>query len=83
MPIPMLRLREFRGVAGQFGGSKWSCKNEGSKIAHHGFSSEIVFLIGMSEIFKRGDHVTWNSETGGVRGVVIKKVFNDREFDEI
>jgi len=37
----------------------------------------------MSEIFRRDDHVTWNSETGGVRGVVIKKVFNDREFDEI
>jgi hypothetical protein len=47
-------------------------KIEGSKIPRHGLSSGIVFLIGMSEIFKRGDHVTWNSETGRVRGVIIK-----------
>ena len=29
----------------------------------------------MSKIFKRGDHVEWNSEAGRVRGVIIKKVF--------
>ena len=31
----------------------------------------------MSKIFKRGDHVEWNSEAGRVRGVIIKKVTSD------
>jgi len=28
----------------------------------------------MPKVFKRGDHVQWNSEAGLVRGVIIKKV---------
>ena len=28
----------------------------------------------MSKMFKRGDHVEWNSEAGRVRGVILKKV---------
>ena len=31
----------------------------------------------MPRIFKRGDHVAWNSEAGRVRGVIIKKVTSD------
>jgi len=31
----------------------------------------------MPKIFKRGDHVEWNSEAGRVRGVIIKKVVFD------
>lgn len=30
--------------------------------------------------FKRGDHVSWNSEAGRVRGVVLKKVVSDLNF---
>ncbi|MGH9739095.1 MAG: HVA1 family protein [Candidatus Acidiferrales bacterium] len=28
----------------------------------------------MSNTFKRGDHVEWNSEAGRVRGTIIKRV---------
>jgi hypothetical protein len=28
----------------------------------------------MAKIFRRGDHVEWNSEAGRVRGVIVKKV---------
>jgi hypothetical protein len=31
----------------------------------------------MPKIFRRGDHVEWNSEAGTVRGVIIKKVVSD------
>jgi Hypervirulence associated proteins TUDOR domain len=31
----------------------------------------------MPKIFKRGDHVEWNSEAGRVRGVIIKKVVSN------
>src|ERR1051326_6196529 len=31
----------------------------------------------MPKIFRRGDHVEWNSEAGRVRGVIIKKVVSD------
>ena len=31
----------------------------------------------MAKIFKRGDHVEWNSEAGRVRGVIIKRVVSD------
>ena len=31
----------------------------------------------MPKIFKRGDHVEWNSEAGRVRGVIIKKVISN------
>ena len=31
----------------------------------------------MPRIFKRGDHVEWNSEAGRVRGVIIKKVVSN------
>ena len=31
----------------------------------------------MPTIFKRGDHVEWNSEAGRVRGVIIKRVVSD------
>ena len=31
----------------------------------------------MARIFKRGDHVEWNSEAGRVRGVIIKKVISN------
>ena len=31
----------------------------------------------MPKIFKRGDHVEWNSEAGRVRGVIVKKVISD------
>lgn len=27
----------------------------------------------MLKIFKRGDHVAWNSEAGGVRGVILNQ----------
>jgi hypothetical protein len=31
----------------------------------------------MAKTFKRGDHVEWNSEAGGVRGVIFKRVVSD------
>ncbi len=31
----------------------------------------------MARIFKRGDHVEWNSEAGRVRGVIIKKIISN------
>jgi hypothetical protein len=31
----------------------------------------------MFKTFKRGDPVEWNSEAGGVRGVIFKKVVSD------
>jgi len=31
----------------------------------------------MSKMFKRGDHVEWNSEAGMVRGVIVKKVVSN------
>ncbi len=31
----------------------------------------------MAKTFKRGDHVSWNSEAGRVRGTIIKKVVSD------
>jgi hypothetical protein len=31
----------------------------------------------MPKIFRRGDHVEWNSEAGRVRGVVIKKAVSN------
>ena len=29
-------------------------------------------MMGMSQTFKRGDHVSWNSEAGRVRGRIIR-----------
>ena len=34
----------------------------------------------MPKMFKRGDHVAWNSEAGRVRGVVLKKIISDTQF---
>jgi hypothetical protein len=34
----------------------------------------------MSKTFKRGDHVSWNSEAGRVRGTVMNKVVSDVTF---
>ena len=34
----------------------------------------------VSKIFKRGDHVAWNSEAGRVRGVILKKVVSNVRF---
>ncbi|HEX2663175.1 MAG TPA: DUF2945 domain-containing protein [Candidatus Acidoferrum sp.] len=34
----------------------------------------------MDKMFKRGDHVEWNSEAGRVRGVILKKVVSDARF---
>lgn len=34
----------------------------------------------MLKIFKRGDHVAWNSEADGVRGVILKKITSDIRF---
>jgi hypothetical protein len=31
----------------------------------------------MAKTFKRGDHVSWNSEAGRVRGVILKKITSD------
>jgi hypothetical protein len=31
----------------------------------------------MPKMFKRGDHVEWNSEAGMVRGVIVKKVVSN------
>lgn len=31
----------------------------------------------MTRIFRRGDHVEWNSEAGRVRGVILRKVVRD------
>ena len=31
----------------------------------------------MPTVFKRGDHVAWNSEAGRVRGVIVKKIVSD------
>jgi len=31
----------------------------------------------MSNIFKRGDHVEWNSEAGKVRGIIIKRIVSN------
>ena len=35
----------------------------------------------MSQAFKRGDHVSWNSEAGRVRGTVMKKVVSNVTFN--
>lgn len=32
------------------------------------------------KMFKRGDHVEWNSEAGKVRGVIVKKITSDMQF---
>jgi DUF2945 family protein len=34
----------------------------------------------MARSFKRGDHVSWDSEAGRVRGTVIKKLVSDLRF---
>lgn len=34
----------------------------------------------MPNIFKRGDRVSWNSEAGRVRGVILKKVTSNIRF---
>lgn len=34
----------------------------------------------MSNAFKVGDHVRWNSEAGMVSGVIIRRVTSDVEF---
>jgi Hypervirulence associated proteins TUDOR domain len=34
----------------------------------------------MAKIFRRGDHVEWNSEAGRVRGVIVKKVISAVRF---
>jgi hypothetical protein len=34
----------------------------------------------MPKVFKRGDHVQWNSEAGLVQGVIIKRVTSDTLF---
>ena len=31
----------------------------------------------MAKVFKRGDHVEWNSEAGRVRGIIMRKVVSD------
>jgi hypothetical protein len=31
----------------------------------------------MPRMFKRGDHVQWNSEAGRVRGVIVEKITSD------
>ena len=31
----------------------------------------------MAKVFKRGDHVEWNSEAGRVRGTIMRKVVSD------
>lgn len=37
----------------------------------------LVETKAMPKIFKRGDHVEWNSEAGRVRGVIIKKIVSN------
>ncbi len=34
----------------------------------------------MRKIFKRGDHVEWNSEAGRVRGVILRKLTADYRY---
>jgi hypothetical protein len=34
----------------------------------------------MAKMFRRGDHVEWNSEAGRVRGIIMKKVVSDVRF---
>jgi hypothetical protein len=34
----------------------------------------------MPKMFKRGDHVEWNSEAGRVRGVIVKKITSNVRF---
>ena len=34
----------------------------------------------MPKMFKRGDHVAWNSEAGRVRGVILRKITGDVRF---
>lgn len=34
----------------------------------------------MAKIFKKGDHVSWNSEAGRVRGTVLKKITAPMKF---
>ncbi|MGH7781392.1 MAG: DUF2945 domain-containing protein [Candidatus Binataceae bacterium] len=36
----------------------------------------------MPQEFKRGDHVSWNSEAGRVRGVIVKKVTTETLFKD-
>jgi hypothetical protein len=35
----------------------------------------------VSETFKRGDHVEWNSEAGRVTGVIVKKITSDLQVN--
>jgi hypothetical protein len=37
----------------------------------------VVETKAMPKIFRRSDHVEWNSEAGRVRGVIIKKVVSN------
>lgn len=34
----------------------------------------------MAKIFKRGDHVEWNSEAGRVRGTIVRRIVSDTRF---
>lgn len=36
----------------------------------------------MPKTFSVGDHVRWNSEAGGVSGIIIKKITSDTRFKE-
>lgn len=42
-----------------------------------------MILLGesdMPKMFKRGDHVAWNSEAGRVRGVILRKITSNMRF---
>ena len=39
-----------------------------------------VVVSDKTKLFKRGDHVEWNSEAGRVRGIIVRKVTSNVRF---
>jgi hypothetical protein len=47
---------------------------------HHGFESHSERVAMTTRRFKRGDHVSWNSEAGRVRGRIARVVTSEIQF---
>jgi hypothetical protein len=47
---------------------------------HHAFESEQETIAMTTRRFKRGDHVSWNSEAGRVRGRITRVVTSATQF---
>jgi hypothetical protein len=49
-------------------------------MRRHGYGRIIKGTKPMASTFKVGDHVSWNSEAGRVRGTIKKKVTSEIKF---